>query len=134
MTNETPENTKGNVLFVDDDKFLADMYGMKFSAAQYTVHACLSVADALETLRGGFPADAIVFDVIMPGQDGFALLETIKKENLAPHARLIALTNQSNDADREKAESLGADRYVIKASMIPSEIMKVVAEEIANKK
>ena len=130
MTNEP----KGNILFVDDDKFLVDMYSMKFSASGYVVQACVSVSDALSFLHEGFSADAVVFDIIMPEQDGFALLEAIKKEKLVPRAALIALTNQSNDAEKGRAEEIEVDRYVVKASMIPSEVVSVVGEEIAKKR
>jgi len=128
------DTPKGSVLFVDDDKFLADMYGMKFSAAGYTVQSCLSVKDALEALHGGFAADAVVFDLLMPERDGFGLLESLRGEHLASGAALIALTNQSNDAEKQRAEGLGTDRYIVKASMIPSEVVGVVGEEIAKKK
>ena len=69
----------------------------------------------------------------MPEQDGFSLLQTISKEGLAKGAALIALTNQSDDSEKVKAEGLGADRYIVKASMIPSEVVSVVGEEIAKK-
>lgn len=127
------EESKSKVLIVDDDKFLTDMYGMKFTAASYTVQTCLSVAEAIDALKNGFDPDAVVFDVIMPEQDGFAFLETVRSGKLAPRAALVALTNQSNDADKAKAESLGADRYIVKASMIPSEVVAAVGEEIAKK-
>ena len=45
-----------------------------------------------------------------------------------------AVTNQSDDSEREKALQLGADRYIVKASMIPSEVVSAVAEELAKKK
>ena len=125
---------KGNVLFVDDDKFLADMYGMKFAGAGYGIHTCLSVSEALEALHGGFAADAIVFDILMPERDGFSLLETLKSERLVSRAALIALTNQSDDAEKRRAESLGVDRYIVKATMIPSEVVHAVEEEVAKKK
>jgi len=130
---ETTQTSKGSVLIVDDDKFLADMYGMKFTSASYTVQTCLSVNDALQVLKSGFDPDAVLFDLVMPEHDGFALLEGIKAGKFAPHAALIALTNQSNDSDKQKAESLGADRYIVKASMIPSEVVAAVGEEIAKK-
>ena len=130
MTN-TP---KGNVLFVDDDKFLADIYGMKFTAAGYGVEAHLSTDEALSALRNGFKPDAIVFDLIMPEHDGFFLLQVLRGERLAEGAALIALTNQSNDSERVKAERLGVDRYVVKASMIPSEVVAVAGEEIEKKR
>lgn len=128
------EQSKGNVLFVDDDKFLADMYSMKFTAAGYTVQACLSVSEALEALRAGFAADAVIFDLVMPERDGFSFLETLKNERLASRAALITLTNQGDDAEKKKAESMGVDRYIVKATMIPSEVVHVVEEEVAKKR
>lgn len=130
MTDDTPKNGHAIVL-VDDDKFLLDMYGMKFTQAGYRVQACLSVKAALDVLRGGFPADAVAFDLIMPDMDGFALLQAIRDEKLIPDAKLIALTNQSDDAEKDHARELGAHRYIIKASMIPSEVVAAVGEEIA---
>ena len=125
---------KGNVLFVDDDKFLADMYGMKFTSAGYTVQSCLSAAEALAALKSGFSPDAIVFDLTMPERDGFAFLDDIQQGHLAGDAALIALTNMSDPAEKTKAESLGVHRYIVKASMIPSEVVQAVGEEIAKKR
>ncbi len=125
---------KGNVLFVDDDKFLADMYGMKFSAAGYSVQTCLSVAEALAAISAGFVPDAIVFDITMPERDGFSFVEELKKQALAPAASLIALTNASDPADKEKAQHLGVHRHIVKASMIPSEVVEAVGEEIRKRK
>lgn len=122
-----------NVLLVDDDKFLLDMYSLKFSQAGFIVQPCFSVHEALTALRGGAKPDAILFDITMPGEDGFALLKAVRDEKLAPNARLIALTNQGNDADRTHAESLGVHKYCIKASMIPSEVLAMVKEELAKK-
>ncbi|MBI4079929.1 response regulator [Candidatus Kaiserbacteria bacterium] len=126
--------TKGNVLFVDDDKFLADMYAMKFTTAGFVVQSCLSVNDALAALKSGFKPDAVVFDLTMPERDGFSLLDELTKGKLAPEAALIALTNMSDPAEKTKAESLGVHRYIVKASMIPSEVVQAVGEEISKRK
>ncbi|RJQ34546.1 DNA-binding response regulator [Candidatus Parcubacteria bacterium] len=135
MMNDQTEGEKGkgasgNILLIDDDKFLVDMYSMKFAGAGFNVQACLSVADALRFLRDGFAAEAIVFDIVMPEHDGFSFLQTLDAEHLAPDAVKIALTNQGNDAEKAKAEGLGVDRYVVKASMIPSEVVEAVKEEV----
>ncbi len=123
------------VLLVDDDKFLLDMYSLKFTQEGFTVIPCFSVAEALDALRGGAKPDAILFDITMPGQDGFEFLKVMGEEKLAGSSRLIALTNQSNDADRKHAQDLGAQKYVVKASMIPSEVVTMVREELGlNKK
>lgn len=131
MTNITEHAARRNILLVDDDRFLLDMYSMKFSKEGYVVHASFSVTEALETLRGGFVPEAIIFDLVMPERDGFSLLEAIKAEKLAPKAVLIALTNQMEDSDRDRARELGAHALIVKASKIPSEVVNIVAEEIA---
>lgn len=128
------ETKKINVLLLDDDKFLIDMYCMKFTKQGFNIEACLGADDALQVLRGGFKPDAIVFDVVMPEHDGFYFLETIKSEKLAEHAALIALTNESDDAQKSRAVSLGANRVIVKATMIPSEVVSAVTEEIRKKK
>ena len=125
--------TKGQVLLVDDDKFLIDMYAMKFTAGGYTVEAHLSAGDALTALRGGFVPDAIVFDLIMPEHDGFSFLQTLSAEHLGGEAVRIALTNESDDNAQKKASELGADRLVVKANTIPSEVVAIVGEEITKK-
>lgn len=124
---------KGTILLLDDDHFLLDMYSMKFMQKGYVVEACQSTAEALAALRGGLKPIAILFDVVMPGEDGFSFLSTITGEKLSGGSTLIALTNQSNDGDKAQAEKLGADRYVVKASMIPSEVVSMAEEEIAKK-
>ncbi len=128
------DEKKGNVLFVDDDTFLGGMYGLKFSSAGYNVQCCASVSDALAALHSGFAADAIVFDLTMPERDGFSFLEELSRDHLVPDAIRIALTNQSNDAEKTKAQSLGVQRFIVKASMIPSEVVAAVGEEIAKRK
>jgi DNA-binding response OmpR family regulator len=127
--NDKVEN-KMTVLLVDDDKFLLDMYSTKFSQHGFVVHAALSVKNALETLRGGFKPEAVVFDLIMPEENGFSLLEKIKNEKLAPGVCLIALSNQSDETEKKRAIDLGATRYIVKASMIPSEVVEAVEADV----
>ena len=128
MTDETP---KVKVLLLDDDKFLLDMYTMKFVQQGFDVHACLSVLNALDVLRGGFVPDVILFDIIMPEFDGFAFLKFMRDEKLSPDSLRIALTNQSDDSEKQRAHELGADRFLIKATMIPSEVVTMVKQELA---
>lgn len=119
------------VLLVDDDKFLLDMYSMKFVKSGFNVHAALSVNAALEVLHGGFDPDAILFDLTMPERDGYAFLEALRDEKLATSAKKVALTNQSTDQEQAKARELGADDFFIKASMIPSEVVAKVRTLLA---
>ncbi len=122
--------TMGTILLVDDDKFLVDMYGLKFTAAGFAVQICLSGNDALQSLRDGLKPTVILFDLTMPELDGFGFLKALGDEHLAEGALKIALTNQSDEAEKTKVSELGVARYIVKASMIPSEVVNTVAEEL----
>lgn len=119
------------ILLVDDDKFLLDMYTMKFVQEGFTVQASLSANDALEQIRHGFSPDAIVFDLTMPQMDGYQFLQALTAEKLAPAALKIALTNQSTDEEKKKALELGADDFLVKATMIPSEVVNTLKQRLA---
>lgn len=115
---------------VDDDRFLLDMYAVKFKAAGHTVTAFSSGEEVLEALRKEAAPDALLLDIVMPGMTGFEILEAIKRENLVQTAKVIVLSNQGQESDIAKARELGADGYIIKASAIPSEVfsetMKII--------
>lgn len=127
------EEKNKSVLLLDDDKFLVEMYAMKFQQHGYTVMPATSVNEALNDIRGGFAPDVIIFDLVMPERDGISFLKTLNEEKLAPHALKIALTNQYDDTERQKTLDNGADRCAVKASVIPSEVVKMVEEELAAK-
>lgn len=112
------------VYLVDDDRFLLDLYAVKFKSAGHEVSAFASGEDLLTALRKSDlkAPDAILLDLIMPGMGGFGALEVIRKEHLAQGSKIVILSNQGQDSDIEKAKQLSADGYIIKASAIPSEV------------
>jgi len=117
---------KYKVLIVDDDTFLLDMYSFKFRDGGHEVDVALGSEEALVKLRSGAKPDVVLCDVVMPGMDGFGLLEIIKKEKLAPGAIIIMLSNRGEQADVDRAEKLGADSYIVKARSVPSEVLEQV--------
>lgn len=120
------------ILFVDDDKFLLDMYSLKFSKNNYEVHTSQGPEDALKVLRDGLIPNIIVLDMVMPGMDGIELLTTIRKENLAKDSVIIMLTNQGLPDDVARAKKLNVDGYIIKATTIPSEVLSEVEKIYSN--
>lgn len=120
------ETKKAKVLIVDDDKFLLGMYSLKFANNGYDVETTVGSVAALEKLRGGAQPDIILLDIIMPYMTGLELLKTMRDEKLAPNAIVVMLTNQSQSSDIETAKELKADGYIVKASTIPSEVLKEV--------
>jgi CheY-like chemotaxis protein len=120
------DNIKPKVLIVDDDKFLLNMYSIKFGKNNFEVNSAATGEEALSKIKEGYNPDIILLDIIMPGMDGFEILDTIRKTNIAPNSIVIMLTNQGQLADIEKAKSFGIDGYIIKATTIPSEVVEEV--------
>jgi len=119
------ENKK-KILIVDDDKFLLNMYSIKFAKNNFDVKVASSGTDALGILREGYKPDILLLDLIMPSMDGFLLYETIKKEKLALGVLTIMLTNQGLSSDINRAKELGVHGYIVKATTIPSEVVEEV--------
>ncbi|MBX4200419.1 response regulator [Candidatus Parcubacteria bacterium] len=119
-------NKAYTVLIVDDDKFLLEMYRKKFEGLKITPDIATSGQETLEKLRGGQTPDVLVCDIIMPKMDGLELVETIRKENLAPNAIIVMLTNESKPETVEKAKSLGVEGYIVKATTVPSEVVEEI--------
>lgn len=110
------------IYLVDDDRFLLDMYAVKFRAQGHEVTAFPGGKEALEALRDKPAPDAMLLDVVMPEVDGFQVLETVRKEKLVPETKIIILSNQGQSSDIDRAKTLGVAGYIIKASAIPSEV------------
>jgi CheY-like chemotaxis protein len=122
------EGDKKKILIVDDDSFLLDMYAFKFSQNNFEVHTVSDGAQALEKLKGGLLPDIILIDVIMPGMDGFEVLQKVNDDKLSPNAIKIILSNKSQQADIDRGNSLGVSGYIVKANSTPAEVIDQVIE------
>ncbi len=113
------------VYLVDDDKFLLDLYAVKFKNAGHDVSVFGSGEELLAALQKGDTKapDVILIDLIMPGMGGFGALEAIRKNHLAQDSKIIVLSNQGQDSDFGKAKQFAVDGYIVKASAIPSEVL-----------
>lgn len=121
------EAPKRKILFVDDDPMLLQMWEVKFAnSGRYEVIKSPAPLDALKKLREGIVPDIILSDVVLPVMDGIEFLSTIKKEALAPGAKLGILSNQSQESDIARAEKIGVTIYIVKSETIPSALLEKV--------
>lgn len=131
MDNET---AKTKILIVDDDKFLVDMYSLKFGESGYQVETAQSGDEAVKKLEGGLVPDVYLVDVVMPVMDGFELVGKIKEKFDGHRGTIVILSNLGQKEDVEKGLSLGADGYIVKASATPTEVVNKVKEILSNRR
>lgn len=114
------------IFIVNDDKLLLDMYELKFKEIGFDVIPAFGSIDAIEKLRGGIVPDVMLLDVTAPVMDSFELLGIFRSENLAPHAKVVILSNINLPTTDERSRALGISGYVLKTSTTPTQVAQDV--------
>lgn len=99
------------LLVVDDEPRLLELLERGLRAQGFEVQGASSADDALSLARADPPAVAVL-DVMMPGADGFELLEALR--GVVPGVPVIMLTARSSVEDRIHGLELGAVDYMAK--------------------
>jgi len=99
-----------HLLVVDDDRRLRDLLSAYLSKHRHRVTVAASAAEARSFLAN-LSFDLIVLDVMMPGENGFAFAESLRKRSDVP---IVMLTARSDAADRVRGLEIGVDDYLAK--------------------
>lgn len=97
------------ILVVDDDLFILELVRLHLTSWRYQVKTADSGEKALQLLDETI--DMAIVDVMMPGLDGIALTEKLKKEWDLP---VLMLTAKGELEDKREAFTVGVDDYVTK--------------------
>lgn len=98
------------ILVVDDERAIADLVASLLTAEGMEVRACYGAAEALQLL-GRERFDLGIFDIMMPGMDGFELCTRVRAASDIP---IVFLSAKDEEADQVVGFTLGADDYVTK--------------------
>ncbi|MEA2007234.1 MAG: response regulator [Patescibacteria group bacterium] len=116
-----------NILIVEDDKMLVEIYHKKFSSDGYQVDTAGSGVEAIKKIIKNKP-DLVLLDLVMPEEDGFEVLRRVKNNAKSKDVRIIVFSNLSQEEDKEKATALGAEGFITKSDFTPQEIVEKVHE------
>jgi CheY-like chemotaxis protein len=122
------------LLLVDDDAFLRDMYATKFSECGHEVDSADSGITAIGKLQRTQDFDVILLDMVMPGMTGVELILAVKERFPDLESKYIVLSNQGQSEDIKEAMEAGASGYIVKAELIPSDVVKKVEALAKGKK
>lgn len=111
------------ILIVEDEKPISKVLQAYLKKADYYVIPCFRGDDAIEMIKKESP-DLVLLDVMLPGKNGWDILEEIREENLAP---VIMLTALGDTPDRLKGFHIGADDYIPKPFVGEEVIARVKA-------
>jgi CheY-like chemotaxis protein len=115
------------ILIVEDETALRDVYSMLFNFEKFKVYQAANGKAALQQLQTIKP-DVILLDVLMPVMGGIEFLEAANMKKNYPEVKVLVLSNLSDAKTRERVESLGATKYLLKAGVAPAELVKAVGQ------
>ena len=125
------------ILIVEDEALTTQMYKDAFEKLGYYLYAVKNKVEALKKIKDEQPA-MILLDLLIPTQDsvfekfdfrtpiGLDVLRAVKQSAEMKDTKVVVLTNLENDQARLAAISAGADDYIIKTELTPSQVAERV--------
>jgi len=117
------------ILFVEDDDGLAEVYLTRLDAEGFEVKRVPNGEDALATALS-FKPDLILLDAMMPQVNGFDVLDILRNTPETANIKVIMLTALSQESDRQKAEQLGADDYLVKSQVVIADVIEKIKHHL----
>ncbi|MCQ8104809.1 response regulator [Methylomonas sp. SURF-2] len=114
MTIDTPKTELlGTILLVDDDSINLTVFGQCLMS-DYSVLAATSGPRALEIAHATPQPDLILLDIMMPGMDGYEVMNKLKESPQTRDIPVIFVTALTSDLDESRGFELGAVDYIYK--------------------
>lgn len=110
------------ILLVEDDEALAQMYITRLEAEGFLAEHVSNGEDALSAAVKYHP-DLILLDAMMPKISGFDVLDILRNTPETANIRIIMLTALSQPKDKEQAEKLGVDDYLVKSQVVIADVI-----------
>jgi two-component system response regulator BaeR len=113
---------KSEILIIEDEKILAEMYKDKFEEGGFAVDLVLSSEEATDYLKDKKP-DLILLDILLPKENGISFLKRIKEMKNISDVPIVVFSNYDEPRTKKQAFELGAKAYLIKTQYTPSELL-----------
>ena len=121
-----------HILFVEDDRAISEMYSRILIKNGYEVDFAYDGAEGLQKAQSKH-YDLILLDIMMPEMTGLEVLSKLRGEDGsgAPDTKIVVLTNFAQDETSEKAKSEHADGFIVKADVVPSQLIVLLEKFFA---
>ncbi len=117
------------ILLVEDDDGLANVYKTRLEAEGFDVKRVANGEDALASALE-FKPDLILLDVMMPKVSGFDVLDILRNTPETAQVKVVMLTALSQETDKQKADKLGADDYLVKSQVVIADVVERIKHHL----
>lgn len=123
------DELKKKILLVEDDVALAAVYRSRLELENFDTHEVNNGEQALQAVMEYKP-DLILLDAMMPKVNGFDVLDILRNTPEVANVRVIMLTALSQPKDKERAEALGVDDYLVKSQVVIGDVVERVKHHL----
>lgn len=120
---------KKKILLVEDDTALAAVYKSRLELEGFDTYEVNNGEQALSAAVEYRP-DLILLDAMMPKISGFDVLDILRNTPDTTNIRVIMLTALSQPKDKERAEALGVDDYLVKSQVVIGDVVDRVKHHL----
>jgi len=118
-------DVKKKILLVEDDEALASVYKSRLDIEGFETRGVYNGEEALSAAMD-FRPDLILLDAMMPKISGFDVLDILRNTPETADIRVIMLTALSQPKDKERAEALGVNDYLVKSQVVIGDVIERV--------
>ncbi|MFT4532240.1 MAG: DNA-binding response OmpR family regulator [Candidatus Saccharimonadales bacterium] len=122
------QNNK-KILLVEDDDALANVYVTRLEAEGFTVKRVPNGEEALAAAIDMHP-DLVMLDVMMPKVSGFDVLDIMRNTPETANLKVVMLTALSQESDKQRAQELGVDDYMVKSQVVIADVVNRVKKHL----
>ncbi len=120
---------KPKILLVEDDVALAAVYRSRLELEGFELYEVNDGEQALQAAKE-FRPDLILLDAMMPKISGFDVLDILRNTPETTDIKVIMLTALSQSKDKERAESLGVNDYLVKSQVVIGDVVDRVKHHL----
>lgn len=123
------EQKPKKILLVEDDDSLAAVYTTRLEAEGFSIKRVPNGEDALAAAVSFHP-DLILLDVMMPKVSGFDVLDILRNSPETANFKVIMLTALSQETDKQRAQDLGVDDYLVKSQVVIADVVERIKHHL----
>jgi len=120
---------KKKILLVEDDVALSGVYKSRLDMEGFDTQIVNNGEVALSAAVE-FKPDLVLLDAMMPKISGFDVLDILRNTPETANIKIIMLTALSQPKDKERAESLGVDDYMVKSQVVIGDVVDRVKHHL----
>ena len=121
--------TKKKILLVEDDEALANVYKSRLDIEGFETQWVANGEEALSAAIQ-FKPNLVLLDAMMPKISGFDVLDILRNTPETANIRVIMLTALGQPKDKERAQSLGVDDYLVKSQVVIGDVIERVKHHL----